>query len=90
MASSEWLVSALVPDGVDRDQVMQHMAANGVDTRPVFYCAHHMPMYATGQSLPVAENISRRGISLPSYPGLTDEQVAEVAAGLVSAIRAQA
>ena len=88
--SSEWLVSTLVPEGVDRDEVMQHMAGNGVDTRPVFYCAHHMPMYATGQSLPVAEDISRRGISLPSFPGLTDEQVVRVADSLIAAIRAQA
>lgn len=88
--SSEWLVSALVPQGVDRDAVMAHMAASGVDTRPVFYCAHHMPMYATEQSLPVAEDISRRGISLPSYPGLTDEDVLKVAEALKTAIRANA
>ena len=88
--SSEWLVSALVPSGVDRDQVMQHMAAAGVDTRPVFYCAHHMPMYADGRSLPVAEDISRRGISLPSYPGLTDDELLRVADALKAAIRVQA
>lgn len=88
--SSEWLVSALLPEGVDRDAVMQHMAASGVDTRPVFYCAHHMPMYETGQSLPVAEDISRRGVSLPSYPGLTDADVLKVAEALKTAIRANA
>jgi perosamine synthetase len=87
--SSEWLVSALVPMGIDRDEVMRHMAGNGVDTRPVFYCAHHMPMYATGQSLPVAEDISRRGISLPSFPALNEEQVRRVADALVAAIRSQ-
>lgn len=90
VASSEWLVSALVPQGVDRDAVMQHMAAAGVDTRPVFYCAHHMPMYATGQSLPMAEDIASRGISLPSYPALTDEEVRTVAEALKTAIRANA
>lgn len=87
--SSEWLISALVPHGVDRDEVMRHMAANGVDTRPVFYCAHHMPMYATDQVLPVAEEISRRGISLPSFPALSDDEVRQVAAALQDAIRAQ-
>lgn len=87
--SSEWLISALVPQGVDRDEVMRHMAANEVDTRPVFYCAHHMPMYATGQDLPVAEEISRRGISLPSFPALTDDEVRKVAAALREAIRTQ-
>jgi perosamine synthetase len=86
--SNEWLVTGLVPHGADRDAVMQQMAAKGIDTRPVFYCAHHMPMYATGQSLPVAEDISNRGISLPSYPALTDDQVLRVADALKAAIGA--
>lgn len=84
--SSEWLVSLLVPEGINRDEIMLHMAAAGVDTRPVFYCAHHMPMYASGQSLPVAEDISQRGISLPSYPSLTDDDVVRVAEAVKSAI----
>lgn len=88
--SSEWLVSALVPGSVDRDRVMQEMALAGVDTRPVFYCAHHMPMYASRQALPIAEDISQRGISLPSFPGLTDDDVLRVADALKDAVRAQA
>ncbi|GAA4005770.1 DegT/DnrJ/EryC1/StrS aminotransferase family protein [Sphingomonas humi] len=84
--SSEWLVSALVPPEADRDEVMRQMAENGVDTRPVFYCAHHMPMYATRQTLPVAEEISRRGISLPSFPDLTDDQVLRVCEVLKAAL----
>lgn len=89
VASSEWLVSALVPHGVDRDAVMQHMADLGVDTRPVFYCAHHMPMYETGQLIPVAEDIARRGFSLPSYPGLDDGDLAKVTDAVKSALQAQ-
>lgn len=88
--ASEWLVSVLLPSGIDRDAAIAHMANAGVDTRPVFYCAHHMPMYATGQSLPVAEDISRRGISLPSYPDLSDADVLRVVDALLSAIHAQA
>lgn len=87
--SGEWLVSLLVPEGMDRDKVMFHMAESGVDTRPVFYCAHQMPMYATCQSLPVAEDISQRGISLPSYPALTDDDLGRVADALKAAIRDQ-
>jgi perosamine synthetase len=87
--TSEWLISVLVPPSVDRDLVMKEMAAVGVDTRPVFFCAHHMPMYASGQSLPIAEDISRRGISLPSFPGLKDDEVLRVADALKDAVRAQ-
>jgi perosamine synthetase len=87
--STEWLVSALLPAGVDRERVMEHMTEQGVDTRPVFYCAHHMPMYQTGQSLPVAEDIASRGISLPSYPDLTQEDLFRVVEAVRSALRAQ-
>ena len=45
--SSNWLVSLLLPRGVDRDQIIEEMRKDGVDTRPVFHCSHHLPMYAS-------------------------------------------
>jgi perosamine synthetase len=86
---SDWLVSALLPAGMDRDAVMAAMATRGVDTRPVFFCAHHMPMYANGQSLPVSEDIARRGISLPSYPDLGDQDVETVVDALRQSMQEQ-
>ena len=87
--SSEWLVSLLLPREVDRDRVMADMREMGVDSRPVFYCAHEMPMYATGQSLPISSDIASRGISLPSYPDLTDGEVEQVVSALKSSIKRQ-
>ena len=87
--SSEWLVSLLVPPGVDLDRVMNDLRTSGVDSRPVFYCAHEMPMYATGQSLLVSQDIASRGISLPSYPDLSDNQLAQVVEALIAAMKAQ-
>jgi perosamine synthetase len=84
--SGEWLVSVLVPEGMDRDVVMEIMEGDGIEARPVFYCAHEMPMYATGESFPVAERISRRGISLPSYPQMTDQDVQRVVEALCDAL----
>lgn len=84
--SSEWLVSVLLPDGLDRDYVMQFMSMNAIETRPVFCCAHHMPMYAAPLHLPVADEISRRGISLPSYPQMTEGDVERVCNALCAAI----
>ncbi|WP_158916705.1 DegT/DnrJ/EryC1/StrS aminotransferase family protein [Caulobacter sp. S45] len=76
VVSSDWLVSLLVPDGVDREVMMAEMEGSGIETRPVFYCAHQMPPHFRADlSLPVAQDIAQRGISLPSYPGLDDDQV---------------
>ena len=89
--SSEWLVSALVPDNVDRDEVMDALADAGIETRPVFYCAHQMPPYFDPDlDLPISQTIARRGISLPSYPQLSDAQVDFVATTLKAAIGRQA
>jgi perosamine synthetase len=86
VVSSDWLVSLLLPPGTDREGAMRRLADQGVDSRPVFYCAHEMPMYRTGGSHPVAERIAERGISLPSFPALTDEQVISVSRKLSAAI----
>ena len=87
--SSHWLVSVLLPPGADRDAVQKDMAARGVDTRPVFFCAHEMPMYAKGERFPVAEDIAARGLSLPSHPTLSDADMDRVADALGAALRAQ-
>ena len=78
VVSSDWLVSLLLPEGTDRNAVMARMQENRVDTRPVFYCAHQMPMYSSPERFPVSEVIAARGISLPSYPTLSNADVARV------------
>lgn len=80
--SSNWLVSLLLPANVDRDQTMARLGEMGIDSRPVFYCAHQMPMYLRDEQFPVAQDISARGISLPSFPTMTDDQVRTVATAL--------
>lgn len=87
--SSYWLVSLLLPRGAEREAVMRHMAEAGVETRPTFYCAHTMPMYTSDEEFPVAQDIAARGLSLPSYPTMSDEDVERVVDALQAALRAQ-
>ncbi len=89
VVSSDWLVSVLLPPGADRDAVMARMQEAGVDTRPVFYCAHRMPMYSRSENFPVSETIAARGISLPSYPTLSDSDVERVVETLGGALMAR-
>lgn len=86
LESGEWLVTLLLPDEVSRDSVMYRLDAEGIESRPTFCCAHQMPMYEVPLALPRSEAISRRGISLPSHPLLSDEDVDRVCDGLISAI----
>ncbi len=71
-----WMCSILVEQPDTREPLREHLAENGIETRPMFYPAHTMPMYSNKyQRHPVAENLGWRGINLPSYPGLKDEDV---------------
>lgn len=77
-----WLYAPCLPEGTDRDRLMQLMAEDGVETRPFFYPMHAMPPYfdAEGDSrFPVTTALSARGINLPSSASLTREQVRYVA-----------
>jgi perosamine synthetase len=71
-----WMFSILVEDEIDRDALRNHLEALGIETRPLFYPAHTMPMYAeNNHRYPIAENLGRRGINLPSWPMLEESQV---------------
>jgi perosamine synthetase len=73
---SFWMCSILVEDPAKRDPLRDELEKAGVETRPLFYPVHTMPMYAAKfQRHPVAESLGWRGINLPSWPGLTGEQI---------------
>ncbi len=78
---SYWMNSILIPDGAKRETLRDFLLEKGIETRPLFYPVHSMPMYETsGQGpFPVVANISLRGLNLPSYPALTNEDVAFIA-----------
>jgi perosamine synthetase len=67
-----WLYTFLVKEnfGVGRDELIEKMMKNGVETRPLFFPLHVMPPYQqyvkSGQTFPVSDFISKYGISLPS------------------------
>lgn len=78
---SYWMVSILVPDAADRDPLRAALQEKGIETRPLFYPVHSMPMYSTSfQRHPVAESLGWRGINLPSYPSLEEASVKEICA----------
>ncbi|CAN5337353.1 GDP-perosamine synthase RfbE/PerA [soil metagenome] len=73
---SYWMCSILVPEASQRDALREHLKKNGIETRPLFYPIHTMPMYSNKfQRHVVAEDLAWRGINLPSYPTLLDEEL---------------
>ncbi len=80
-----WMYTVLVEDeyGLKRDDVMERLRRREIETRPVFYPAHTLPMYERGQRFPVAEALGQKGINLPSGATLTPEQVDTVCDALL-------
>jgi perosamine synthetase len=80
-----WMFAPLIESefGPNRDTVMIKLREKGIENRPFFSPIHTMPMYATGQSLPVAESLSARGINLPSGTTLTAEQIDYICDALI-------
>lgn len=80
-----WMNNIILQDAVkkDRDAVMAQMENANIEMRPVFYPMHVMPPYYDASlSLPVAEKLGARGISLPSHALLTEEDIAYVCENL--------
>jgi perosamine synthetase len=73
---SYWMVSILVERADLRDPLRKRLADAGVETRPLFYPLHTMPMYSKNyRKHSVAEDLAWRGINLPSWPRLVDRDI---------------
>jgi perosamine synthetase len=85
-----WLFSAVLPHhaGDARDAVMARMHERGVDSRPFFYPCHILPPYQGGRpaNCPQAEWLGARGLSLPTWVGMTREHVRRVSTTLIEAV----
>jgi perosamine synthetase len=61
---------------------MVKMAENGIETRRFFYPIHLMPpykKYVSRYDFNIADELSARGINLPSSIKLTEENIKEIA-----------
>lgn len=75
---SYWMCSIVLDDGDRRDGLRALLKAEGIDTRPFFPPAHLMPHSSAKGNFPIAMSVSRRGINLPSFPDLTEDEIDRV------------
>ena len=79
--STFWLYTILVAGGAERrDRLVNRMHDAGIEARPLWRPIHLLPMYAEAQRyrLEHVEAIYAGAISLPSSPGLTEDEQAFV------------
>lgn len=87
-----WMYGLLVEDefGCSRDDLRRILAEAGIETRTFFIPIHLQPVYYEsfiGQRFPVAEELCKRGLYLPSGPGLTESDIAYIAEKVLSCVR---
>jgi perosamine synthetase len=80
-----WMYGIVVEDGFgcSRDDLRTGLAERGVETRTFFIPMHEQPVFHQqdlfcNEHYPVASDLGRRGLYLPSSTGLTDADLAYV------------
>jgi len=82
--SSYWLIcfESNHFDEKTRDAFMLRLKQKGVDSRPYFYPMSHMPYLKSTIHTPVTEQVYQRGINLPTYFDLTQQDVEYIAGAI--------
>ncbi len=74
----------------DAERVIAQMTARGVEPRSVFYPMHKQPCFSryeySDDDFPASLECYRRGICLPTWIGLSDEQIQFVAESLLDSL----
>jgi len=72
-----WMYSILIEDKIkiSRDVLMKRLEEKGIETRPFFVPMHLLPMYSNNEKLPVAEELARKGLNLPSSVNLEENTI---------------
>jgi dTDP-4-amino-4,6-dideoxygalactose transaminase len=85
--SAHHLFTVVLAEGIDRDAVRTEMADAGIETSIHYPPVHGFSIYRDPAiELPQTEGYTRRTITLPLFPELTEEQQGEVSEALRAAL----
>ncbi|MHA1250206.1 MAG: DegT/DnrJ/EryC1/StrS family aminotransferase [Candidatus Helarchaeota archaeon] len=84
--STFWMNSILLVDSKRRDSMIRDLEKNGIETRPFFNPINEMPPYYSNEKYPVSEDISRRGMNLPSSAKLSKTDVDRISDKIIQFI----
>jgi len=82
----------LLPENVERSGFMEKMKSAGIQTSIHYPLIHKFSYYqkdplVASQSLPLTESIANREVTLPLYPGLTENDVNYIVQSIKEALR---
>lgn len=75
--AAPWLYTGLLPIPKSPFDIEQELLEVGIETRPIFIPMHRLDMYRMhDRGFPVSTIVAERGISFPTYPELTSNDIA--------------
>ena len=78
--------TVVLDEGIDRAAVRGSLEEAGIQTSLHYPPVHRFSIYDDGASLPITEDYSRRAVTLPLFPTITEEQVGLVVEGIAAAL----
>ena len=87
-----WVVGIVLADQFDLRNFAALLRNQGIDSRPFFFPLHRQPVLAKYSlskqpSLPVSERLGSNGIYLPSFVGITNEEITFCAQTTISLLQ---
>jgi len=72
-----WLFTFLLNKNLNRNTFASYLSDNGIETRPTFHALHTLPEFNkySLDSYPTASDVASRGISLPTFVDISDEEI---------------
>ena len=70
---SYWIITILLDNEAITKKIIKKLQLAQIETRPLFFPIDELPFYSQSNNLPITKNIYKRGLCLPSYPGLAKE-----------------
>ena len=90
--SSQHIFPVLLPEGVDKETFRELLKQDGIQTSFHYPPVHNFEIYQDphqnfAETLWMTENVARRQVTLPLFPGMTEEQQDLVIESAVRALR---
>ncbi len=86
-----WMYSILIePEfGISRDKLMNELEKKGIETRSFFIPMNKQPVFGKmhlfeGENYPIAEELSKRGLYLPSSSGLKRDEIRHICDSIIN------
>lgn len=75
---SYWIVCVLFKTELQRQNVIKAFKEKKIEFRPLFFPVDKLPFYKNADSLDLSNDIYKKGICLPSFPGLSVDELNKI------------